>query len=151
MKRNWSKTSLSSANDGQVLIEVLIALLIFSMIATAFMGAIYTSRTGVKVNYEQSVAESLTRSEMEYVKQSPYWGLGFAYQVPGNPPPWDAARTALADPYSQFSVTVAGAPIDASSHNPLAGGLDQGMQEITVQVFHGADLLLTTQTIKVNR
>jgi len=151
MKINWGKTTLSGASGGQTLIEVLIALLIFSVIATAFMGAAYTSRAGVTVEYEQTTAESLTRSEMEYIKQSPYWGLGFSYQVPGSAPPWDESRTALADHYSGFSVTVEGTPIDASTHNPLAGGLDQGMQEITVQVFRGADLLLTTKTIKVNR
>ncbi len=151
MKINWGRTTLSGASRGQTLIEVLIALLIFSVIATAFMGAAYTSRAGVTVQYEQTTAESLTRSEMEYIKQSPYWGLGFSYQVPGSAPPWDESRTALADHYSGFSVTVAGTPIDASTHNPLAGGLDQGMQEITVQVFRGATLLLTTKTIKVNR
>ena len=136
---------------GQLLIEVLIALMIFSIISTAFMGAIYTSRTSTTVLNEQTTAESLTRSEMEYVKESPYWGLGFSYQVPGSPPPWDADRTALDDVYPNYSVSVTGTPIDTSTHAVLAGGIDHGMQQITVLVFHGGQLILTTRTIKVNR
>ncbi len=74
---------------------------------------------------------------MEYMKESPYWGLGFSYQVPGSPPPWDTARTALEDVYATYSVTVAGTPIDTSTHVHLAGGIDHGMQEITVTVVRG--------------
>lgn len=136
---------------GQLLIEVLIALMIFSVISTAFMGAIYTSRTTTTVVDEQSAAESLTRSEMEYVKESPYWGLGFSYQVPGSPPPWDADRTALDDAHPNYSVSVTGTPIYPSTHTPMVPGLDHGMQEITVTILRDGRVLMTTQSMKVNR
>lgn len=137
--------------DGELLIEALIALLVFSMIATSFVGGIFASRTSATVLEEQNVAESLTRLEMEYVKQSPYWGLGFSYQVPGSAPPWDTGRTTLDDTYAGYSVDVTGTPIDASTHDTLPAGIDQGMQRITVQILRGGDLLLETHSIKVNR
>jgi len=144
-------TSLHKCASGQLLVEVLISLLIFSVIATSFMGAVFTSRTSANVVNEQAVAESLTRIEMEYVKESPYWSLGFTYQVPGSVPPWDSSRTSLDDPYSGYVVTVTGTPIDASNHATLASGLDQGMQEIEVQVHRGTRHLLTTNCVKINR
>ncbi len=137
--------------DGQVLIEVLIALLVFSLISTAFMGGIYTSRTSTEVANEQAAAESLTRVEMEYVKETPYWSLGFSYQVPGTTPPWDSGRTSLGDAYAGYSVSVTGTPIDSSDHDPLPSGLDQGMQRIDVQVFRGGEPLMTTSTMKISR
>ena len=136
---------------GQILIEALIALAIFGILSVSFMGAIYASRTGVEVENVQSVAESLTRSEMEYVKESPFWGLGFNYHVPGSPPPWDSSRTALASAYEGYLVYVTGTPIDPSTHNPLSSGLDIGMQEILVEVYRGSEEILSTRTIKVNR
>jgi type II secretory pathway pseudopilin PulG len=143
--------TVRTRESGQTLIEALIALLVFSVIATSFLGGIYASRTTATVMEEQSVAESLTRLEMEYVKQSPYWGLGFTYQLPGSPPPWDTDRTELDDVYASYSVTVVGTPIDTSSHDPLPAGIDQGMQRIRVQVFRDGEMLLSADTIKVNR
>ena len=138
-------------SSGQMLIEVLIGLLIFSFISTAFMSGIYTSRTTTDVVNEQAAAESLTRTEMEFVKESPYWSLGFGYEIPGSPPPWDSGHTALDSPYDGYSVSVSGTPIDTSTHNPLPSGLDQGEQLIEVQVFRGTEHLMTTHTVKINR
>ena len=143
--------TVRTRESGQTLIEALIALLVFSVIATSFLGGVYASRTTATVVEEQSVAESLTRLEMEYVKQSPYWGLGFTYQLPGSPPPWDTDRAELDDVYASYSVTVVGTPIDTSSHDPLPAGIDQGMQRIRVQVFRDGEMLLSADTIKVNR
>jgi type II secretory pathway pseudopilin PulG len=136
---------------GQVLIEVLIALLIFSLISTAFMGGIFTSRTTTDTANELAAAESLTRVEMEYIKEAPYWSLGFSYDLPGSPPPWDSARTGLSEDYDSYSVSVDGRPIDTSDHQPLPSGLDQGMQQIDVQVSRGGELVLTTSTVKISR
>jgi len=139
------------STTGALLVEALIALAIFGVIAASFMGAVYTSRTATTVVNEQAVAESLTRIEMEYIKESPYWGLGFSYQLPGSPPPWDSMHFTLDDEYDGYAVSVTGTPIDASTHDALPGGLDQGMQEIEVQVFRGTSRLLTTNCVKVNR
>jgi type II secretory pathway pseudopilin PulG len=146
---NWM--SRPGRSRGQVLIEVLIGLLIFGLISTAFMSGIFTSRTTSEVVSEQVAAESLLRVEMEYVKETPYWGLGFSYEVPGTPPPWDSGRTDLGTAYAGYSVSVSGTPVDASSHDPLPSGLDQGMQLIEVQVFRSGEPLLTTATLKINR
>ena len=145
------RTGRCDRSCGQVLIEVLIALLIFGLLATAFMGGIFTSRTTSEVVTEQVAAESLLRVELEYVKETPYWSLGFAYIVPGTPPPWDGGRTSLGTAYSGYAVSVTGTPVDPSSHDPLPPGLDQGMQLIQVDIFRDSDLLLTAATMKVNR
>lgn len=144
-------TARSETARGQVLVEVLISLLIFSFISVAFMGGIYTSLRTTDVVNEQVVAQSLTRIEMEYLKTAPYWGLGFSYEVPGAVPPWDIGRMSLDPEYAGYSVSVSGIPIDSSAHNPLPAGLDQGMQLLSVQVFRSGEHLLTTDTVKVNR
>jgi hypothetical protein len=144
--------SRARANSrGALLIEVLIALMVLGFISMSFVGAMYTSLKGTDVVAQLAGAESLTRIEMEYIKQSPYWGLGFSYQIPGSSPPWDATRTALDDTHAAYSITVTGTPIDPSTHSPLAGGIDRGVQRIRVQVFRGAALVMTTDTVKINR
>jgi len=142
---------LSGRSRGQVLIEVLIALLLFSFLATSFMGGSFTSRTTTEVANELAAAESLTRVEMEYIKETPYWSLGFSYTVPGEPPPWDSGRTDLGPAYAGYSVSVSGTPIESSSHIPVPSGLDQGMERFDVTVSRGGEPLLTTSTVKINR
>lgn len=141
-------------SKGVSLIEVLIALAILGIIAVAFLGGLSTAYRAVVIASEQTNVESLTRSELEYVKNSPYWEFGFSYEIPAtpdNPPPWDLPRTALDSHYAGYSLNVTGEPIDPDTYNPLPAGEDEGMQQIAVEVYHQGKLVLTTSSYKVNR
>lgn len=144
--------ALRGSSKGLTLIEVLIALAIFSIIGVAFFVGLATSYHGLIIADERTTAESLTRSELEYIKSTSYSDLegGFSYQIPGNPPPpwWDPPHS-LDSQYENYSVNVTGVPIDPETHEP--DGPDQGLQQITVEVYHGAKLVLTTVDYKVKR
>jgi prepilin-type N-terminal cleavage/methylation domain-containing protein len=150
--------ALRGSSKGLTLIEVLIALTIFSIIAVAFLSGLATSYHALIIADERTTAESLTRSELEYIKSTPYSNLnltdGFSYQIPvppGPPPPWDPDHN-LDSQFANYSVNVTGVPIDPDTHEPLGPGeLDQGLQQITVKVSHGAKLVLTTVDYKVKR
>lgn len=145
--------ALRGSSKGLTLIEVLIALTIFSIIAVAFFVGLATSYHGLIIADERTTAESLTRSELEYIKSTSYSNLegGFSYQIPGSPPWWDPSHT-LDSRYENYSVNVTGVPIDPDTLEPLAQGApDEGLQQITVEVYHGAKLVLTTVDYKVKR
>ena len=137
---------LQGKSRGMSLIEVMIALAILGIISVTFLTGISTAYKATIIGGEQTSAESLVRSEMEYVKNSAYNSTGFSYNLPGTPPSWDGNHTALPDQYANYSLNVTGIPIDAESHAPLAAGENQGMQLITIKVYHHGELILTTST-----
>ena len=57
---------------GISLIEVIIALAILGVIAVAFLGGLMTSLKAVSIADERSTAQSLSQSQMEYVKSLNY-------------------------------------------------------------------------------
>jgi len=59
-------------SKGQTLIEVLIALAILGIVVVAFMTALTTASRAIIVADEHTTAESLARSELEYVKKQGY-------------------------------------------------------------------------------
>ena len=136
---------------GLTVIEVLLAVGLLGLIAATFLSSLTTSYKTVAVGSERTNAESLTRSEFEYIKDSPYYALGFSYEIPGTPPPWDQDRTELESHYQGYSIIVTGDPIRPSDHVAEPTGLDEGMQRITVEVHHQDGLVLITSTFKVNR
>jgi prepilin-type N-terminal cleavage/methylation domain-containing protein len=57
---------------GLTLIEVLVALSILAAVSTTFLLGMTTSSKAVMVNKEQITAESLAKSQMEYIKRQDY-------------------------------------------------------------------------------
>ena len=64
---------LTGSEKGISTLEVLLAIVILGVVAIAFLSSIGTATQATVITREQSVAESLVRSEAEYVKgRSPY-------------------------------------------------------------------------------
>jgi len=142
------------ASPGFTLIEVLVAVAVLGIIATTFLTSLTTTYKSVIVADEQTKAESLVRSEMEYVKDSEYWTFGFSYRIPDtpdNPPPWDPTRTSLDSKYEGYSVQAAGTPIDPTSGDALPPDQDESIQRIHIEVYRQDNLLLSADTYKVSR
>ncbi len=57
---------------GFTLIEVIIAVALLGVIAIAFLGALGTASLAMFIADERATAESLARSQMEYIKSQPY-------------------------------------------------------------------------------
>jgi prepilin-type N-terminal cleavage/methylation domain-containing protein len=145
---------LITGQRGQTLLEVLIAIVILGMIAVPFLTALSVSSRAIMVADDKAAAESLIRSELEYVKDSPYNFTGFSYVIPAtpdNPPPWDSSRIALDDCYISYSVNVTGVPISPDTGAPLPPGEDLHIQKITVVVYHGNRTVLAMSTYKADR
>jgi prepilin-type N-terminal cleavage/methylation domain-containing protein len=114
-------------SKGFSLIEVLIALALLGIIAVAFLGGIATASKAMFIADKRTTAESLARSEMEYVKNLPYEDGATEYDIDPSLSP---------DGYT-ISVDV----------DPL----HDGIQEITVTVSHGGEAVIELEDYKVDR
>ena len=118
---------------GFSLIEVIIAIALLGIIAVAFLGALATGSKAIFIADERATAESLARSQMEYVKNLPYDDIR-------NPPEY----TPLLDIPEGYSIEIAAEYFDADGDGTLEVDVtttevredDEGIQKITVTVIH---------------
>jgi len=132
---------------GQNLMEVLISLAIFGIVVVAFLSALATGSQAIIVADARTTAESLARSELEYIKNS-------AYDKINNPPQYslDPAIN-IPDGYN--------IEMEAVRLDPQDDGIedDDGIQKITVDIYRQEGstpssqdtLILSTSDYKVNR
>jgi prepilin-type N-terminal cleavage/methylation domain-containing protein len=141
---------------GLSLIEVIIALALLGIVGLAFLGALSSASKAVIITDERATAESLARTEMEYVKSQNYsdvdyipWSYDVPYGTPPAEPPewWDPAHT-LPPGYDNYSVTVSAVSLD-----PDGDGTDDddGLLLITVTVYHFEKLVLDLTGYKAAR
>ena len=125
---------------GQSLIEVLIALAILGIVAVTFLIALTTSSTAIIIADERTTAESLARSELEYVKNSPY-----------NPdyPPTDSYSIDPTINITGYLPVITAMFLDPVTYSEATE--DTGLQKITVDVYHQGNLVLSTNNYKVRR
>ena len=131
---------LKGNEAGIFLIEALVALAILGLIAVAFVGAMGTAAKGISIADEQATAESLVRSEIEYVKSQGY--INYADPDPGE-------YELIATPVS-YSVQITAVPIDPDTGQPLPSGEDEGIQKITVTVKRNEKSILIIENYKVD-
>ena len=132
-------TSLSLGQGGQGLIEVLIAVAILGIVAVAFLTALATGSSALIVADERTTAESLARSELEYIKNS-------TYDNTNNPPQYSF------DPNIDIPAGYK-IEIEAVRLDPEEDGTedDDGIQKVTVEVYRQGNLILRSADYKVNR
>ncbi len=136
------KFNIFGGNEAGVsLIEAVIALALLGLIAASFLGGLATGSKGTVTADEQATAESLVRSEMEYVKSQAY----IDYADPGH-----GSYTLITTP-GDYSVEVTAIPLDPATGLPLGPDQDQGMQKITVTAKRNGNSLLTIADYKVDR
>jgi prepilin-type N-terminal cleavage/methylation domain-containing protein len=110
-------------SGGFTLIEVLVALALFGLIAVTFAGGLATASRAVLIADIRTNAESLARTEMEYVKSQTYSNPPWGYQVthsgstctPGEcPDEWFDALHSLSEEHALYIVQVDAVAVDAS-------------------------------------
>ncbi len=138
---------LMKNEKGFALVEVLVALALTGIIATAFLLAISTSSKAILVADERTTAESLARSQMEDIKNEPY--------IVYSSDPHGVYVTTVTP--AGYTISFAVVPFDPGTGNPysdLGGGIfdgDDGIQKITVTISHYGNDVLTLEGYKVDR
>ena len=109
---------------GFSLIEVMIAMLLVGIIAIAFLGALATASKALIIADERATAESLARTQMEYVRNQDY-------DFDNNPPLY--AQIPDEDIPDGYVIDVTAERLD-----PKGDGFDSddGIQKIIVTVEH---------------
>ena len=118
---------------GFSLIEVVIALLLLGIIGVALLSGLATASIALVIADERATAESLARSQMEYVKSIDYVNEATSY--PAASIPQEHIDTG-------YSATITALPL----HNP-----DDGIQKITVTISHNGKEIITLEDYKVDR
>ncbi len=160
MRRITDRCNLPACGRGQILIEVLIALTLFGVIAASFAGALYTSLQAARIADEKSTALTLAKSELEFVKQRPYsttdqWAYivdtSTAGTVDGWPLPswWDDSTPPLLsnDDFAGYSVQVISEEVDLDESDEP----DEGIRKLTATAFHDGEEIQTMENYEVDR
>ncbi len=118
---------------GMTLLESLVALAILGTIAVVFLGGIIGTTKVAAITDEQTTAESLAQSQMEWVQNATYVTDATSYgpaALPGN------------GDYDNYSVNITAAAL----HSP-----DDGIQKIIVKIIHHDKDVLQLEGYKVSR
>ena len=134
------KRFCGSGERGFTFIEVLAVLVILGTIAVGFLAALTAANNSTTISDERTTAESLARTEMEYVKDSIYVMASWNYDLPAVHPSWDVTH-ALPTGYTGYTVAVEAAPLRL---------VDDGIQSITVTVSFNSKALYTLEGYKVS-
>jgi prepilin-type N-terminal cleavage/methylation domain-containing protein len=113
---------IGKKKNGFSLVEVLIALLLLGIVGFGFLEVLANSSAHTLNADVRATAESIARTEMEYVKSLNYDGTH-------NPPTY----TPQAAPNASWQVVVTAVRLDPKSDGT---GNDDGIQKITIIVRH---------------
>jgi len=112
---------------GFSLMEVALAIALLGLVAVAYLGALATGSRAIMIADERATAESLARTQMEYVRQQPYDA-----NLEHDPPQYYT----IPDIPAGYEIDV-----DAARLDPCDDGTanDDGIQSITVVINHTVD------------
>jgi len=116
-----------------MLLETLAALAITGVVVVAFLSGLGTASRAAIVADEQTTAESLARTQIDWVKQAAYVSGAATYTAASIPGSAD---------YSGYSVNITAAALNVP---------DDGIQKITVTVRRLSRDVATLQGYKVDR
>ena len=133
--------ALGGHSRGFTLIEVLIALALFAIIGIAFAGGLATASRAVLTADVRTRAESLGRTQMEYVKSSAYDDV-----LESGHPQYSLDPGVTIPP--SYTVVIDAVRLDAEEDGD---GDDDGIQEITVTVSHDDRQVITLVGYKIDR
>jgi type II secretory pathway pseudopilin PulG len=126
--RCWS----AGKEQGITMIETMIGLAIIGLVTVVFLSGLATASQGTILSREQTTAESLVRSEIEYVRSYPYEYDVLTYPVdPG-----------LTIPVGWVIPLPTVEPVHAT---------DDGLQKVTVSAEHNGETILSIVMYKAYR
>jgi prepilin-type N-terminal cleavage/methylation domain-containing protein len=144
------------SEKGFSLLEVMLAVALIGIIAVALLLGLGGASRTMSIADERATAESLARSQMEYIKNQPYSDVQWYYEVDesnrtvhsGQPSWWDppADPPLLSSDYAGYSVRIEAEDFDADGDEDIeVPGEDEGIREIIITVYHHGKLIATTE------
>jgi prepilin-type N-terminal cleavage/methylation domain-containing protein len=118
------------------LVEVLIAVAVLSSVGIVISKGLSVSSRASLIDQERTIAENLSQAQLEYVQSSDYDDI--------NSPPQYYVGIPIP---SGYSLSIAAERLDIRGDGIQN---DDGLQKITVEVYHGDKALLTAEGYKVN-
>jgi Tfp pilus assembly protein PilV len=138
MKRVRLSSQLRKAFQGNsrgfTQLEVVISVALLGGIALALVSAISTAAIALTITDERTTAESLTRSQLEFVKNQPYDDI--------NNPPQYMPLPEVPNGYDIVTTTERLDPCNDGTAN------DDGIQKITITVKHDDKEVITIENYK---
>src|SRR3989338_7111890 len=119
--------------SGITLLETIVALAIFGTITVIFLGGIIGTTRAASLADEQTAAESLAQTQMEWAQNATY--------IPGATEYAPCSLPSGKD-YINYSTNITVNPL----HNP-----DDGIQKITVTIQRSGKSIVTLEGYKVDR
>jgi type II secretory pathway pseudopilin PulG len=159
--RIWCN-SLKRRSRGSTLVEVVIAIVVLGLITSSVPPVlILLNNQQFKWN-EQTVAESLVRTQIEYIKGCPYIYGDVTVPNPDYatvPVPSDGYRIEVIARPIVVTPAPTPSPVPSPAPTPIhqyvdfnqPGARDVGIQEVTVEVYHVDKLVLSAKNFKVDR
>ncbi len=117
--------------SGTTLLETVVALAVLGIIAVTFLSGLVTSSKATFIVDERATAESLARSQMEWVQSASYNITGY-YPAP----------IPSGTDYINYSANITVEPLQ---------GTDDNIRKITVTVKRSDEQVLTLESYKVNK
>lgn len=141
---------------GASLVEVIIALGLLGLIATTFLMAIFIATRSIAIADERTTAESLARTQMEYIKQQPYPDDAGSeteyYEINLSENPnysiWSVNRDGWSVDPEGIVPEIIAVPWDSEDNLPAP--TDVGLQKIRLKVYHDGKEVLTLEGYKVD-
>jgi prepilin-type N-terminal cleavage/methylation domain-containing protein len=127
---------------GVTLAEILVSIAVLAIVSVATLGGIFTAFQGNDVARTRIAANSLARSEVEYVRSSIFENATWSYTLPGGPYPfWDVGHNSLPAGYDGFTIQV-------SADNVSGSGYDMNLQKLTAVVTYQGDEVQRIETYR---
>lgn len=145
---------------GFTLIEMIISVAIIGIIAVILLSALGMAYKSDIIADKLTKADSLARSQVEFVKGQTYSPNPWQYtvttssRVSTSQPSWWAEVTLLSSEYSGFSVTVSALNFDSNGDGVIeVPGKDEGVRKIVASIYQSGNAtpLLVIEDYKVNR
>lgn len=128
-----AKSLITGEESGVSFVETAVALALLGILAVAFLSGLATESRAVNVADEKATAESLARSQIEWVKNVTYAYDATTYSpaaIPGN------------SDYEEYSVEISAQSLSQP---------DTGVQKITVTVRRGSKDVFILESYKADR
>jgi prepilin-type N-terminal cleavage/methylation domain-containing protein len=132
-----NKAKLLKKEKGFTLLEVVLSLALLGIVAAGFLGALATGSRAISIADERATAESLARTQLEFVRSQPY-------DADNNPPEY----LIISDIPDGYYIILNAVRLDYKGDGDDP---DDGIQNITVIVVHNEEEVFTLEGYRTLR